>query len=85
MVAIGGGALAVVATVIAIPLGWWVSGAVADVAGVASGIGPGIGAGPGVLGVLVVVPVAIAVAAGLGALASRRATHAQVSELVRYE
>jgi putative ABC transport system permease protein len=84
-VAIGGGALAVVAAVIAIPLGWWVSGAVADVAGVASGIGPGIGAGPGVLSVLVVVPIAIAVAAGLGALASRRATHAQVSELVRYE
>jgi putative ABC transport system permease protein len=85
MVAIGGGALAVVAAVIAIPLGWWVSGAVADVAGIASGIGPGIGAGPGVLSVLVVVPIAIGVAAGLGALASRRATHAQVSELVRYE
>jgi putative ABC transport system permease protein len=85
MVAIGGGALAVVATVIAIPLGLWVSVAVADVAGMASGIGPGIGAGPGLLGVLVVVPVAIAVAASLGALASRRATHAQVSELVRYE
>ena len=85
MVAIGGGALAVIATVIAVPIGWWVSGAVADVAGIASGIGPGIGAGPGVLGVLVVVPVAIAVAASLGAVASRRAAHAQISELVRYE
>jgi putative ABC transport system permease protein len=85
MVAIGGGALAVVATVIAIPLGWWVSGAVADVAGTASGIGPGIGAGPGILGVLVIAPLAVGVAASLGALASRRATHAQVSDLVRYE
>ena len=85
MVAAGAVAIAVTAAVVALPLGWVVSDAVARVVGTASGIGPGLGVGPGVLSALVIVPVAIAIAALLGGLAARRAAHAEISELVRYE
>ena len=85
MVAVGAGALAVLAALIGIPLGWAVTAAVTEVVGAATGIGPGIGASPGTLAVLAVVPLAVAIAALLGAASARRAAQAEVSELVRYE
>lgn len=84
-VAAGGAALAVAAALIGVPLGWVVSNTVTEVVGAASGIGPGIGAGPGIITALVVVFVVVAVAAVLGALSTRRAAKAEVSQLVRYE
>jgi putative ABC transport system permease protein len=85
MVAVGAAAIALAAAVVGVPLGWAVSNVITEVVGSASGLGPGVGASPGLAGVLVVVPMAVGVAAVLGALASRRAVHAEVSDLVRYE
>jgi len=85
MVGAGAAALALLASVIGLPLGWAVSGVVGGVVGTSSGIGPGIGAGPGVVSVLVLVPLTVALAALLGSLAARRAADTEVSELVRYE
>ncbi|HET6949129.1 MAG TPA: FtsX-like permease family protein [Acidimicrobiales bacterium] len=85
MVAVGAAALAVVAALIGVPLGWAASAMVTEVVGVASGLGPGIGATPGAAAVLVVVPAAVVVAAVLGAVSARRAAAAEVSELVSYE
>ncbi|HET6952971.1 MAG TPA: ABC transporter permease, partial [Acidimicrobiales bacterium] len=85
MVATGAAALAVLAALIGVPVGWAGSAVVSEVVGTASGIGPGIGATPGAVAVLVMVPIAVGVAALLGAASARRAAEAEVSELVRYE
>lgn len=85
MVAVGAAALAVLGALIGVPLGWAASAVVTEVVGTATGIGPGIGATPGTVTVLVLVPLAVAVAALLGAASARRASHAEVSDLVRYE
>jgi putative ABC transport system permease protein len=85
LVAVGAGALAVVAAAVGLPLAWLVGNAITEVVGASSGIGPGIGTGPGLVNTLVVVPASVAVAALLGALAARRAARAEVSDLVRLE
>ena len=85
MIAAGAVALALLAALIGVPLGWVVSDAVAEVAGAASGIGPGIGVGPGVGIAIVVVLLTVAVAALIGAAAARRPARAEVADLVRYE
>jgi putative ABC transport system permease protein len=85
MVAVGAAALAVLAALIGVPLGWAVTTLVTEVVGAASGIGPGLGASPGAVTVLVLVPAVVGLAALLGAASARRAAHAEVSGLVRYE
>jgi putative ABC transport system permease protein len=85
MLASSSAALGLLAAAVGVPLGWAVSTAVTEVVGSASGLGPGIGAGPGLTGVIIIVPLTLTVAALLGALASRRAAVAEVSDLVRYE
>ena len=79
MLASSSAALGLLAAAVGVPLGWAVSNAVTEV----SGLGPGIGAGPGRTGVIM--PLTLTVAALLGALASRRAAVAEVSDLVRHE
>ena len=85
VVAVGAAALAVLAALIGVPLGWAVTAVVTEVVGAATGIGPGLGASPGGVAVLVLVPAVVALAALLGAASARRAAHDEVSELVRYE
>jgi putative ABC transport system permease protein len=85
VVATGGVVLAAVAVVVGVPLGWWLSNAGNDAVGAEIGIGPGIAQAPSWWIVALLVPAALAVTAGLAALAARRATTAEVAELVRYE
>lgn len=85
MVAAGAAALAIAAGVVGVPVAWLVTSAVTGVVGSASGLGPGIGVSPGLAGTLVVVPIVVGAAAALGAVASRHATRASISNLVRYE
>jgi putative ABC transport system permease protein len=85
VVAVGAAALAVLAALIGVPLGWAVTALVTEVVGAATGIGPGLGASPGSVAVLVLVPAVVALAALLGAASARRAARDEVSELVRYE
>jgi putative ABC transport system permease protein len=85
VVATGGTALAVLATAVGVPLGWWLSGAANNGVGAEIGMGPGIAVAPSWALVAVLVPLTIAVSAGLAVLAARRAATEDVAVLVRYE
>jgi putative ABC transport system permease protein len=85
VVAIGGAALAIVATALGLPAGWLLSNAVNNGVGAGIGMGPGIAVSPSVALVVLVAPLALAVTAGLAALAARRAATEDVAVLVRYE
>lgn len=85
VVATGGVTLAVVASAIGVPLGWWLSNAANNGVGATIGMGPGIAVAPSWALVVLLVPLALAVTASLAVLAARRAATADVAELVRYE
>jgi putative ABC transport system permease protein len=85
VVAIGGVTLAVLASLIGVPLGWWLSNAANNGVGSEIGMGPGIAVAPSWTLVAVLVPLALLVTAGLAVLAARRAATQDVAKLVRYE
>jgi putative ABC transport system permease protein len=85
VVATGGVTLAVVASAVGVPLGWWLSNAANNGVGAEIGMGPGIAVAPSWALVAILVPLALAVTAGLAVLAARRAATEDVALLVRYE
>ena len=85
VVATGGVTLAVLASVIGVPLGWWLSNAANNGVGTQIGMGPGFAVAPSWTLVAGLVPLALLVTAGLAVLAARRAATQDVAELVRYE
>ena len=85
VVATGAVVLALLAVAVGLPLGWLLSDAANDAVGAQIGIGPGIAEPPSALVVALVAPLAVLVAAGLAALAARRAATEEVAVLVRYE
>jgi putative ABC transport system permease protein len=85
VVATGGVALAVVASSVGVPLGWWLSDAANNGVGAEIGMGPGIAVAPSWGLVAILVPLSLAVTAGLAVLAARRAATEDVAVLVRYE
>jgi putative ABC transport system permease protein len=85
VVAIGGVALAVVATAVGLPVGWVLSNAANNGVGAEIGMGPGIAVAPSWVLAVLLVPLALAVTAGLAVLAARRAATEDVAVLVRYE
>ena len=85
VVATGGVTLAVVASAIGVPLGWWLSNAANNGVGTAIGMGPGIAVAPSWALIALLVPLALVVTGGLAVLAARRAATEDVAVLVRYE
>lgn len=85
VVATGGLVLALVATSVGLPLGWFLSAAANDGVGAEIGMGPGIARDPSWALLALLVPLVLALSAGLAVLASRRAATAEVAQLVRYE
>jgi putative ABC transport system permease protein len=85
VIATGGVVVALLATVVGLPLGVVLSDAANDSVGTAIGMGPGIAQSPSWVVLVLVPPLAVAVTVLLAVLAARRAATAEVAELTRYE
>jgi putative ABC transport system permease protein len=85
VVAVGGVALAVLATAVGVPLGWFLSTMANDGVGAEIGMGPGIAVSPSWTLVALLVPLTVVVTSGLAVLAARSAATKDVAALVRYE
>jgi putative ABC transport system permease protein len=83
--AYGAAVLAGIGVLVGVPAGWAVYRVLIRTVGTSAGISPHIGINPAVVGLVVLVPVAVVAAAALGAIVTRRAATAEVSDLVRYE
>ena len=83
--AISGAVLALVAVVVAVPVGLWLFQMLADLVSEGIGVGPGWMPmpSPGQLAVLALG--AVLVSAGLGAVAVRQLARRPISELIRWE
>ena len=83
--AVTGLATGALAAVVAVPLGYWVFGLLADAVSTSLGVGPGWMPAPGVASVAVLVIAALAASAALGALAVARSSRRPASDLLRRE
>ena len=83
--ATGGAAYAVAAVALGVPVGLFASPTMQDAVGRSTGIGPGYASAPTIGAVAMTVVVFVAAAAGLAALAARRAAQAPVADILRSE